>query len=125
MTPIEYKTLEDRVEKIEGKLDDQLDVLAKINEKLKKLDTIEVGLFGNDKIGYSGVIKTQASLQVQVTDLDKEIAEIKKINADQDIRIGAKKTVWIMVLEIVKWVAVAYMVAKGVFGPESLLGKIF
>lgn len=80
-------------------------------EMLRLLHKLDQGIFGDEKIGYPGVIKTQAAQQLQIDDLKKQLEEIRKVNRDQDIAIGAKKEqdgTWI------KWGKIA-LIFLGVF----------
>lgn len=128
VTEKQIMALETRVEKIEGKLDSQWEVLGQINEKLKKLDTIETGLFGNEIIGHEGVIKKQADLQHQIDSLVKKIEHIEQKNRDQDLEIGAKNSVknrWIeigkMIAQIVIQTVAIIAILKGIMGVDALL----
>jgi len=120
--------LETRMEKVEGKLDSHWDVLAQINEKLKKLDTIETGLFGNEILGHEGVIKRQADLQRQIDSLNKEIEHIRQVNREQDVAISAKNNVknkWMeigrMLVQIIIQTIAIIAILKGIMGVDTFL----
>lgn len=124
----QFMALETRVEKIEGKLDSQWEVLGQINEKLKKLDTIETGLFGNEVLGHDGVIKRQADLQRQIDSLNKKIEHIETVNREQDVAISAKnnyKNRWIevgkMVAQILIQTIAIIAILKGIMGIDTFL----
>lgn len=122
------QALEIRVEKIEHKLDGSMEILGQMNEKLKLLEKIELGLFGDEKMGYSGVMKTQTNLQLQIDTLKQEIIDIKQVNSDQSVAIAAKKSIRSDVTNIGKYIIQAiinmllfYGIWKGLIGPDALI----
>lgn len=81
--------LEDRVGEIENSLIKTNEILGAINVKMSR---IEVGLFGDGQMNYVGVIEAQKLLTKRIIELESEIADIKKVNNEQEISIHAKKT---------------------------------
>lgn len=91
------------------------------NDILPLLQKIDRGLYGEKENEAEGLIKNQKFLQDEVNKLKIEIAAIHKKNIEQDIVLRAKKSIYVIVFEIVKYAALAYLVIDGVFGIDSLL----
>lgn len=121
-TEEQINKLESTVGEIKSKLDGLHDILARLNENIK---TMNVGLYGDEKNNHIGVIERQKMLEDKISFLERKIVEIEKINKEQDTLIKAKKNVFMMIFEGVKWISLIYLVAKGVFGFDSLFGKFF
>lgn len=94
-----------------------------------KLDKISLGIYGDKENNHLGLIEKQIKLESEfkseVDILKKQIAEINKKNEEQDIAIKAKKNLLTKAIEIAKWIGLAYLVAKGVFGVDTIFGKFF
>jgi hypothetical protein len=94
-----------------------------------KLDKISLGIYGDKENNHLGLIEKQIKLEnkleTEVKDLKDQINEIKKKNEEQDIAIKAKKNLWVKIIEVAKWVGLAYLVGKGIFGADTLFGKFF
>jgi len=78
----QFNNLEERVAEIESSL---VQMNTTLQSMSKKMDRIEVGLFGDQAMNYSGVIE-------KIKQLEKEIDEIKRVNDKQEISIGAKRS---------------------------------
>ena len=105
--------LKERMDQIETKLDASLKVMHKI----------EQGIFGDEEIGYPGVIKRIAALEAK-------IVELESVNASQDIAIKAKKGLTDDVVSWSRrlfWVGVAMLVitllVTGKIGIGELIEK--
>jgi len=113
-----FKDLEDRLGQVE-------EILTNMDKKLSKID---MGLFGDASINYVGVIDKQKQLEEKLNLLNREIEEIKKKNTEQDISIGAKKslkeTVWSIgrsVAQMLINLLMFYLIYKGIIGPDAMI----
>jgi len=110
------------VREIKEKLDGVYNILGQVNESLK---TLNLGLYGDEKNNYPGVIKRQETLEQKLSRLEKEIEDIHKKNKEQDVALQTKKNIWLQGLDAIKWGALVYLVIKNAFGVDSLFGKFF
>lgn len=109
------------------------ETVSKIGETLLsmngKLDKISLGIYGDKENNHIGLIEKQVKLETEfkseVDLLKKQIEVINRKNEEQDIAIKAKKNLWVKIIEIAKWVGLAYLVGKGMFGADTLFGKFF
>lgn len=127
-TDIMIKTLESRMDDIEGKVDSTLDVLSKMNEKLKKLDHIELGLFGDMQIGHLGVIKKQVFLEDKILDLQKKIEALEKISEVKIIEGKTQRNLkgyWFgiakQVIQTLINVLMFYLLYRGILSPDAFI----
>lgn len=118
----EIEKLDMDVREIKEKLDGVYNILAQVNESLK---TLNLGLYGDEKNNHPGVIKKQESLEQKIALLEQKIKDIEIVNDRQEIALKTKKGVWSLGLEVIKYAAVLYLVAKGIFGFDNLFGKFF
>lgn len=101
----QLQALENRMDDIEKKLDDQTKVLHKI----------EQGIFGDEQLNLPGLLNNYSLLQKQIDELKKEIEELKKVNTKQDTAIQAKKG---LTDDAVKWLT------RGFWGVAFILALI-
>jgi len=88
--------LEDRMEQIEK-------VLATIDQKVNR---IEHGLFDDDQFGHIGIAK-------RLKRLEDDVAEIKKVNDNQEISIKSRKNLTdnvVVILQRTFWVGAVLLV---------------
>lgn len=114
--------LEMDVTEIKQKLNDLYDILAQVNETMK---TMNAGLYGDEKNNHPGVIERQREIEKEIVLLKQEIAGIHTKNREQDLALKTKKNYLSLGFEIVKYAALIYLVAKGIFGFDNLFGKFF
>jgi hypothetical protein len=115
ITDQQFKTLEETVSQIG-------ETLSSMNGKL---DKISLGIYGDKENNHIGLIEKQIKLEAEVILLKQQIFEINKKNEEQDIAIKAKKNLLSKGVEIAKWVGLAYLVFKGIFGTDVIFGKFF
>lgn len=112
----QFMALEKRVQSLESKLDTQYAMLEAINESLKTLVSLEAGIYGDKKNRQEGLVD-------RVKSLEDKIKEMERVALSDEVSSRAEKSTWGVVLEVIKWGAVAYLVAKGVFGFDTIFGK--
>lgn len=96
------------------------------SENLKKI--LEQTTKTNGRVNELEKINEKNKLNItdlnsQVLTLQESIQKINKKNEEQDIAIATKKGIWEKALEYIKWIALAYLVYKGIFGIDNLFGK--
>ncbi len=103
--------------------------LSEVKDSVEKLvglvEKMNAGLYGDDKNGFIGVISRQHILEKEISELKKEIKEIKKVNDSQEIALTAKKNFGSKILEWIKWGALVFLVFKGALDIDNLFGKFF
>jgi hypothetical protein len=114
--------LETRVLGMEDKLGEALKALKSISDQL---EAIGLGIYGDEKNRHVGLLQRQEDTNREIGEIQRRLTQIEDKNAEQDIALKAKKTLWVQVLEIVKWLGLAYLVLKGVFGFDTLFNKLF
>jgi uncharacterized coiled-coil protein SlyX len=112
----QFMVLEKRVASLETKLDTQYRMLEAINESLKTLVSLEAGIYGDKKNRQEGLVD-------RVKSLEDKIKEMEKMALSDEVSSKAKKSTWSIILEVIKWSALGYLVAKGVFGFDTIFGK--
>lgn len=120
--------LDQEVKQLSQKVDNTMEVLGSMNEKLKKLDVIEQGIFGDPKLDYPGILKTITVQEQKIRELEEKVFQIEKKNNEQDIAINAKKHTnnqWFeWGKEAVKMAVQAfilYLIMRGFLSPDAAL----
>lgn len=120
--------LDQEVKEVKNKVEDTLEVLGHINEKLKKLEVIEQGIFGNEKLEYPGIIKTIATQQTKIDILEKKILEIEKLNREYDLIINTRSkanSMWFgwgkMAIQTIVQAIIIYLILKGFISADAAL----
>lgn len=116
ITQQQFEMLEKRVQSLEDKLDTQYKILESINKSLKSLVSLETGLYGDEKNRQEGLVD-------RVRRLEEKLIEMEKAALAKEVSKSTQKSTWYIVLEVAKWAAVAYLVAKGIFGFDTILGR--
>lgn len=94
VTVEQFEALEERVEKMS-------DVLDSIHQQLKKLDIIQIGLFGSETLNSPGVIKELKSQREELEELRGEVEKLKsakeiKNSLVDDVEKWLKRVFWII-----------------------------
>jgi hypothetical protein len=97
---------------------DYIKILEMLTEINKNLAQLNLGLYGDEKNGATGVIARVARLEFQINEIFLEIEKIKKVNDLQETAIKAKSHLK------GDWWNIVVIVAKVIGGVFSILGFI-
>lgn len=119
----------DKLEKDISEVKEEVsEVKDSLNELIELVKEMNKGLYGDAKNNHIGVITRQILQEEEIKALKQEIEKIKKINADQDIAIGAKNTYKDWLIKYGYWIAtgIAYIIIligilKDVVDKDALL----
>lgn len=118
--------LERDMMEVKKELGDMAAQLALMNPKLDRIDR---GLYGDPANDYLGVIAQQKATQQQLDAMrvqyDAAIKALEAKNVEQDLALKTKKNVYLQVLDWVKWAGLIFLVLRGIFGLDTLLGGKF
>ncbi len=114
------QALEQEVKEVKKTLETLINSVDNLAANVNEMNR---GLYDDDKNGHVGVITQYRLLKEEVENLKKEIIDIKKVNADQEVAIKARKGVWNIVLEALKWLSLAALLAQGVISAADIIVK--
>lgn len=121
-------SLETKMEHMEHNIESVSNLLGELN---KKIDRIEVGLFGDQRFGFVGIIETQKGFDERIGELEKEIEAIKKVNDQQEAEIKVKRNFTddiVLWLQRAFWAGVVFLLAvfllTGKIGIGDFIGTL-
>lgn len=106
--------LEKRVEEIEKSLSQE--VLPLLEQISKSVQTIEQGLYGDEKNDTHGLVK-------RVNALEETVKQMEKDRQLREATASAKINVWKLILEIFKWGSLIFLVVRGILSVDVLWGN--
>lgn len=103
------------------RLESDVTAIRETMEKFgKKLDSIYIGLYGDEDNDILGLIKERKLTNKRIETIEQEIRDIKKVNEDQDLALKVKGN---LTEKLIKWagiIAFGYLVLKDVIGIDSI-----
>jgi hypothetical protein len=91
---------DERVSSLEERMEHMESILDSID---KKIGRIEVGIFGDNEMGYSGLIERVRKLELKVKDIEKvndqqEVSISAKRHLTDDVVLWGKRAFWILLV---------------------------
>lgn len=74
-------------------VEQKISTLETVVEEIKNaVNRIEVGLFGDEKMNYIGLIQKAKDQSEEIETLTKRISDVEEVNRQQELIISAKKS---------------------------------
>lgn len=114
--------LEKRMEILEGKVDNTLEVLGEMNEELKKLNR---GIYGDKDNKTAGLIERQEADERQLRNLEDRVSDIEKVKTVEKVKKDTVGSILEKALKVFGVIMMIYLVLKNVIGLDTLVDLIF
>lgn len=119
------ETLEQDMHSLKAELGD---VNKKIDEILDLVSSMNVGIYGDRKNKYKGVLEKQEEIDKEIEELKVQIKAIQDKDREQDLNFSVKRTFKQEAVEVTKefvklviQLVGLYLVFKGIMIPDSLV----
>lgn len=117
----QISNLEERMQVLEKKVDNTLDVLGEMNEELKKLNR---GIYGDKDNKTPGLIERQEADEKKLEDLEKRVFGIEENNKKGNIKKDIVDSFAQKSIKIFGIIMMIYLLLKDVVGVDTLIELI-
>lgn len=115
LTQLTEATIE--IQKLLARMDErQIHMEQRITDILEQTTHINRRVTAIEKVDLDKILR-------DLQRLEKEITDIKEVNVKQDTALKTKKSMGAVILDVVRWGALAYLVLKGGADITDLINK--